>query len=62
MIQACAEELNMPLGSDEQQMESLAYGQLLYKMELILSLIEILFIDTKPGKMQLSFTYLYYLK
>ncbi|XP_071540417.1 nuclear pore complex protein Nup85 isoform X2 [Panulirus ornatus] len=49
MIQACVEDQGMPLEPSEDQEELLASGQLLYKMELILSLIEILFIDTKPG-------------
>lgn len=54
MIQACAEDtaLQAPLSNGEVSMdqdEIESTGQMLYKMELILSLIEILFIDTKPG-------------
>ncbi|XP_069188460.1 nuclear pore complex protein Nup85 isoform X4 [Procambarus clarkii] len=49
MIQACVEDISMAHECEEDQGEMKASGQLLYKMELILSLIEILFIDKKPG-------------
>ncbi|XP_042223537.1 nuclear pore complex protein Nup85-like isoform X2 [Homarus americanus] len=53
MIQACVEDVNMSQECEDQE-EIKACGQLLYKMELILSLIEILFIDIKPGGLVLG--------
>nr|XP_053639909.1 nuclear pore complex protein Nup85-like isoform X1 [Cherax quadricarinatus] len=54
MIQACVEDITMCRECEGDQEELTASGQLLYKMELILSLIEILFIDKKPGGMILG--------
>lgn len=50
MIQASMEESIIFEPTEEVENDFQAYGQVLYKMELILSLLEILFIDTKPGE------------
>lgn len=50
MIQASMEESIIFEPTEEVESDFHAYGQVLYKMELILSLLEILFIDTKPGE------------
>lgn len=55
IIQACQQEtesLQQREGSDEieTQEDLVALQDILYKMELILSLVELLFIDTLPGK------------
>ncbi|KAK4307301.1 hypothetical protein Pmani_020927 [Petrolisthes manimaculis] len=53
MIQASMEE-SIIFEPEEVESDLHAYGQVLYKMELILSLLEILFIDTKPGGLVLN--------
>lgn len=50
MIQASMEESIIFEPIEEVESDVHTYGHVLYKMELILSLLEILFIDTKPGE------------
>ncbi|KAK3865735.1 hypothetical protein Pcinc_028670 [Petrolisthes cinctipes] len=53
-IQASMEESIIFEPTEEVESDLHVYGQVLYKMELILSLLEILFIDTKPGGLVLN--------
>ena len=53
VIQLCISEMKLKIDEEnesDEMKEFKATYELLHKMELILSLIEILFIDAKPGK------------
>ncbi|KAF2361424.1 Nucleoporin Nup85-like [Trinorchestia longiramus] len=58
MLQACVCSLNSDLDdlnpSTEQYQEMAGQCQLLYKMELLLGLMEIIFVDARPGSLILS--------
>ncbi|KAK3880252.1 hypothetical protein Pcinc_015243 [Petrolisthes cinctipes] len=54
IIQASMEESIIFEPTKEVESDLHVYGQVLYKMELILSLLEILFIDTKPRGLVLN--------